>query len=66
MSMPGYREQYPEQDDIDARRDYDDWIDGYLAMEYERYLYEQEQDDGYLTDMDYLILDMMIMDDDWD
>ncbi len=64
--MPGYREQYPEQDDIDARRDYDDWIDGYLAMEYERYLYEQEQDDGYLTDMDYLILDMMIMDDDWD
>ena len=60
MSMPGYREQYPEQDDIDARRDYDDWVEGQLAMEY-----EQGQADG-LTDMDYLILDMMIMDDDWD
>jgi len=68
--MPGYREQYPEQDDIDARRDLDDWQAGECAAEYERFLYEQggwldEQADG-LNDLDYMILDMMIMDDDWD
>lgn len=94
MSMPGYREQYPEQDDIDERRDYDDWMEGEMQSEYERFLDEQEQrvrrmsvswlrwfrggklieyewveapirDAAGIT-LDEFILDLIIMDDDWD
>lgn len=61
MSMPGYREQYPEENG----RGRDDWIDGYLAAEHERHLYEQEQAEAEADFWWYLGLDLICMDDDW-
>lgn len=81
--MPGYREQYPEQDDYDDRYDEQEdleeeaprwvrsasvswlrWLRGGKLIEYE-WVEAPILDAAGIT-LDEFILDLMIMDDDWD